>query len=92
MILEFIKEYRNWKREHKTEVQQAKLRHEAMKTPLNYTILDQMFQTWVKNTNRDMIMEIKGADFTVKCYYDNNGNYQRKTRIEQIMENYNNGK
>ena len=88
MIFKFIKEYQAWKKEHRQEVQQAKLRQEAMKTPLNYAILDQMFQTWLNGNDRNAVMEIKGKDFTVKCYYDDKGNYQRLTTTEQILNLY----
>lgn len=85
MILKFIHEYNEWKKTHRQEVQEAKLRKEAMRTPLNYNILDQMFQIWVKNTDTSAVMEIQGYDFTVRCYYDNNGQYRRETRTERII-------
>lgn len=90
MLMKFIQEYNNWKKEHRDEVQQAKLRREAMKTPLNYQILDKMFQIWT-NGNKDAVMEITGKDFKVRWYWDNNGVFQRKTTTEQILEAYKRG-
>lgn len=90
-MIRFIQEYNKWKREHRDEVQQAKLRREAMQTPLNYQILDKMFQIWTNGNNKDAVMEIKGKDFTVKFYWDEQGTFQRKTTTERIIEAYNRG-
>ena len=84
MLFSFIKEYRQWKKEHREEVQEAKLRKEALKTPLNYQILDKMFQIWTKG-QQNAVMEIKLSDAIIKCYWDN-GTYRRVTRTEQIMQ------
>lgn len=88
MIRTFLKEYNEWKKTHRQEVQEAALRKEAVKTPLNYQVLDQMFQIWTNKNQKDAVMEIKGADFVVKCYYDQNGNYQRMTSTERILSQY----
>lgn len=84
-MFRFLAEYRQWKKEHRAEVQEAKLRHEAMKTPLNYNTLQQMFEVFTRNGNQNEVMEIKGNDFTVKVYWDN-GEVRRTTRTEQIMK------
>lgn len=87
MLRMFLKEYNEWKREHRQEVQEAALRKEAMKTPLNYQILDKMFQTWVKDSAPGIVMRIKGADFVTEWFYDNNNQFRRITTTERILAN-----
>lgn len=82
MFISFLREYNQWKKDHRMEVQQAKLRKEAIKSPLNYQILDQMFQLWTKEKNLDAVMEVEGKDFKFKCYWDTSNTFQRITEAK----------
>ena len=88
MIIEFIKCYLKWRKDHHQEVQEEILRKEALKTPLNYQLLDQLFQAFT-NTQKDAVLEIEGKDFKLKLHWDENGNFKRLTTTEQILQQYN---
>ena len=87
-MFKFIKLYLEWKKLHRQEVQEEILRKEAIKTPLNYQLLDQLFQIFT-NTQKDAVLEIEGKDFKLKLHWDENGKFERLTTTEQILRQYN---
>lgn len=87
-MIKFIRAYLEWKKLHRQEVQEEILRKEVLKTPLNYQLLDQLFQAFT-NTQKDAVLEIEGKDFKIRLHWDENGNFERLTTTEQILRQYN---
>lgn len=87
-MLKFIRAYLEWKKLHRQEVQEEILRKEALKTPLNYQLLDQLFQAFT-STQKDAVLEIEGKDFKIKLHWDESGHFERLTTTEQILRQYN---
>lgn len=88
MIFEFIKSYREWRRDHKEEVLKARLRKQLLKAPLDYNLLEQFLLLFIDENKRDLIVEVQGKDFTTKLYWDNNA-IKRSTSVTQsILNNY----
>jgi hypothetical protein len=87
-MIRFIRAYLEWKKLHRQEVQEEILRKEALKTPLNYQLLDQLFQAFT-NTQKDAVLEIEGKDFKLKLFWNSQGEFKRLTTTEQILAQYN---
>jgi hypothetical protein len=87
-MLKFIRAYLEWKKIHRQEVQEEILRKEALKTPLNYQLLEQLFQAFT-NTQKDAVLEVEGKDCKIKLYWDDKGQVRRLTTTEQILNQYN---
>lgn len=87
-MLKFIRAYLEWKKLHRQEVQEEILRREVMRTPLNYNLLDQLFQAFT-STQKDAVLEIEGKDFKLKLHWDDNGHFERLTTTERILQQYN---
>lgn len=91
-MFNFIKEYNKWKKEHKEEVNNAKLRKELIKTPLNYNLLAQLMKSFKESSVGDsnFKMEIKTKDATITFYYDNE-EVRRLTTTQSILLNNSEG-
>lgn len=84
----FLKEYNEWKRMHREEVQSEILRREAVRTPLNYQLLEQMFKAFCDTAGKDAVLEVEGKDCKFKLYWDDKGQVRRMTTTEMILNEY----
>jgi hypothetical protein len=90
-MLKFIREYNEWRRTHREEVQAEILRREAVRTPLNYKLLEQLFKVFCDTAGKDAVLEVEGKDCKIKIYWDDKGQVRRLTTTEQILSQYNGG-
>lgn len=88
-MIKFIRAYLEWKKLHRQEVQEEILRKEAMKTPLNYNLLEQLFKVFCDTAGKDAVLEVEGKDCKIKLYFDDKGQVRRMTTTEQILQQYN---
>ena len=88
-MIRFIRAYLEWKKLHRQEVQEAILRKEAVRTPLNYNLLEQLFKVFCDTTSKDAVLEVEGKDCKIKLYFDDEGQVRRLTTTEQILKQYN---
>lgn len=88
-MLKFIRAYLEWKKLHRQEVQEEILRREAVRTPLNYNLLEQLFKVFCDTAGKDAVLEVEGKDCKIKLFWNSQGEFKRLTTTEQILRQYN---
>lgn len=81
----FLAEYREWRKEHRQEIQQARMRRQLLKQPLDYLLLEEWMTAFANMGNRDLRLRVQGSNFTVELYYDDNGSVRRMNSTELIL-------
>ena len=71
-MIEFIKAYMAWRKEHRDDVLKVKMAKAALKQPLNYELIENFFKAFT-DTNSDLVCEIEGNGFKLRIFRDVEG-------------------